>query len=248
MDNEIRKILDLRLAKGEISLEEYHAIEERISNDKIGANCKSNNQTNTSSIFVSVEGIFNVHADMFLYKNKTYQYKQVVSITFSSFQLKVNLLPIKTLTNFIIILDDGEVIRFNLDKMFRCQLSKQLEVAYNFISKRTFESRMTRIMHSIHKLRQIPIPSKPEAFIDFDGVVHCKGVTLSLNECSKYGRVSLGTDYKLGLNRSADPNEIEIYDKDRLFGAKKIVFTLTSDQDAWKSLLGWFMKDGKTLR
>jgi len=143
--------------------------------------------------------------------------------------------------------DNGQTIIYSTDTTFiRGQKSKLIEQAYQFLLKLTAKQRIGKIVLSLKRDGFVVVPSEPVVRLYLDGTVEDdKQQRLNLKECKKNNSLSIGVGYGYGLNTSYHPDEIRAHETRSRSCKKKIVFTLSSNQDVFKSLIAWLANADK---
>lgn len=259
MDENVRKTLDLRLASGEITIEEYRATLNVLRNSATEAtesttarNLRSDGQTEPRLI-LTMDSDLSLFESFLVYKGRRHSYSTITSLAYSRSMTSYNFIPTSNKTNFNIELENGETITYSTKTVFaRGNLSKLLEQAYLFLQPATFQSRLNRTAYQLAQKGSILVPSYPLGVTLFPNgdIENDKGTRLNLKDSKKNNALLIGVTYTnlVGSPRGSAPDEIRIYENQKRFGNKKIIFTLLVDQDVWKALISWLAEPGNVLR
>lgn len=186
-----------------------------------------------------------LYTDGLWYKGEVYYYSTIKSLMFNRYVFSVNGIPNDNTTRLVIMFDGDKKIEYYIERSLnRGTLSKQLEKAYNYVQKKTFDIRLNKIINALNKDGFVKFGT-PEVRLYVDGTIEGEnGRSLKLSILNKAIRVGIGA----GNYKYSDPNEIRISDKPRPFfdldcfeSKNTIKFHLYENDDVIISLFKHFL-------
>lgn len=257
MDEQVKKALDLRLASGEITIEEYRATLEALQNSVTEAivsgpapNYRSVEQ-DEGRLILTVNKDLSLFGSFLVYKGTRNSYSTITSLSYRRSVTKINLiLPYGDDSIFSIQIENGPSILLFTTSMFRRgKQAKLLEQAYVFLQPITFQSRLNKIAIELAQKRSILVSTNTRVTVFPNGDVETeKGIRLNLKDSKKNNGLSIGAYYRgswIPWSETA-PNDIVIRER-KGSEAKTIIFTLWDNQDVWKALISWLAEAGNVL-
>ncbi len=250
MDEQVKKALDLRLASGEITIEEYRATLTAIQNGvtKVSGSEPATNgrsvEQEEARLVLTVNKDLSLFGSFLVYKGARHSYSTITSLTYSRSVSRTNLIPTSNRSYLCIGLENDQAISYSTETVLRRgELSKLFEKAYAFLQPITFQSRLNRIAYKLAQKRSIILPSLEDVTLFPNGDVETKkGTRLNLKDSKTNNGLIIGT-YCSGW---VSPDEIVIRERKSRW-AKTISFTIFGDQDVWKALISWLAEPGNVL-
>jgi hypothetical protein len=260
IDREVQRELDLRLAKGEITKEEYLSIQNTISSspeaaaplrsalrstlasvsrlkDQVFGSNEFANPKNDEPLVVNSEMV--LYGDYLEFKNSKIYYSEIESVWYHAYRHVVNYVPIRISTCVVARLPTGREISASASSMVMTgKKNKLVQNAYAVLSSRTFEKRLQRYLDPLESM----------GVIDFGGVrlyrngdIEKDGLRLNLKEARKKKALAIGT-WAVG---EEDPDNIIIGEKGLSCFSRRIRFNVaySHDKDLIKALLKWLSQD-----
>lgn len=257
MDEQVKKALDLRLASGEITIEEYRATLDAIQNSVTKAsgsepapNGRSVEQ-DEARLILTVNKDLSLFGSFLVYKGTRHSYSTITSLSYGRSVTKINVIfPYGDNSTFFIQIENGpSIFLFTMNTLRRGKQAKLLEQAYAFLQPITFQSRLNRIAHKLAQKGSILVSDKPKVTLFPNGDVETEnGIRLNLKDSKKNNGLSVGAYYRgswIPWSETA-PNDIVIRERNGS-GAKSIIFTLPGDEDVLKALISWLAEPGNVL-
>lgn len=253
MDAEVKKHLDLRLAKGEITQDEYHSLHRTLRGENLRTengvtdrslaflrHCKERYWGAGEMIVPTDEHPLDVDGDLFLFgqhlahKGLKFRYSEIESVSYKAVSQSVNLIPTSKSTSFSIQFKGGHSISCGSSTVFvRGGKSKRIENAYAFLRQITFRERMVACIHLLESQGFIEVG---KVRIYPNGDVEKGDTRINLRQSRLNKSFFIGTK---GAYGSRNPDEVLVGQKGTSIFATRIRFQLRKDKDVLKALLEW---------
>lgn len=260
MDETVKRELDLRLAKGEILIDEYNSIikhingsdKPNVTSDKVKSPANTGLTSKQKALLGLYDNIspsthnpYEVTKELFLfesqlsYKGTFYNYNSIMSLKFTSSKSTINFIS-SSKSLLEIIFDNNEKISVRSASMIiEGKKFHSITTAYIFLSKLTFELRLEKIFNRLDR----------NGFIDRDGVRIFKNSTIQQgntlinlktaknNNCIQFGSTIDCRPSFLSGWYIYQPNKIIIGETGTKFYSKRINFDSVTDKDIIHNLI-----------
>jgi len=261
MDADIKKHLDLQLAKGQINKEEYYSLLRTIKQHETGGEKSPSDSRSTSSLLLKYKDkllgpskmviptddhpivvdeelmLFSTHLTN---RELRVPYSDIVSITYKAESSTFNFVLTSMLVHFVIGLRNGQKIgRSKNSTIIRGRTIKMIQNAYAFLQQVTFRQRLDAYLHKLGDQGYIDIGN---VRVFANGDIQRGDLRLNLSRARKNKVFGIGTSGRWGLSRSSDPDEVLVGETGTSVLSKRIVFALGYDKDVFKFLLDWLAK------
>jgi len=209
IDPEVKRALDLRLAKGELSIEEYQVLLSKISEGSE----KATQDNRASQLLAEVDDlhIYSTHIQV---AGRRKEFKEVMAVSGGSTSLTINLMPAIKHTIISVVFSNGDSYYMDEDRaVLGWRRHKKIAECISVMRRLTFEPRMQRLVGELSSEGKIQIGTEAidpaytivGAAIDLvakkqsapvslseDGSITNGVLTLDLKKCRKDGILELG--------------------------------------------------------
>ena len=255
MDPEVKKQLDLRLARGEITREVYLSLQSTMtSSAKLSkgplsflANAKENVFGPSEMITPTDEHPLIVGDELTLFgrhlthKGVQIPYSDIEGVAYKADSYSVNFVPVSLTTHFNISCKSGQSIYVGTNTMiFRGRKAKLIQNAYGFLRQLTFKQRMEAYLNLLQTKGYIEIG---DVRVFLNGDIEKGDLRLNLKRARQNNAFGIGTSSRWGADKTSNPDEVIVGDKGTSILSKRIVFELGDDKDVLKALLHWLSED-----
>ncbi len=249
MDSDVKRQLDLRFARGEISKKEYTSVLQTLRQNDDGFSSllsvfskvkaalfeeyEAVVPTDDSPLMVSDElGLWGSH---FIYKGRRFNYSAVRCIGYMGKKEYVNGV-LQAYTGELHIWPSEEELRISACRSFGLGKKreipvKRLENAYVFLTRITFDQRLRRYLYFLERDGHIPFGHGVQ--LQRDGCIQKGNLRISLKEAYRKDMIKFGSR---GLF-SEDPDTVIIGDTGISILDRRIKFFLWIDKDVVKSIM-----------
>jgi hypothetical protein len=250
IDPDAKRNLDIRLAKGEISKQEYlslckllnaespkdsliaKAVESAISfKNQISESRKRINPTDLEPYRVTEKLV--LYGDQLESNGVKHPYAKIKTILYKAFSQSINLIPTYHLANIWINLEGGRIVSESMSStLLKGKKFNRILNAYDCLTAVTFKQRLEPYVRSLEAHGYC---EHGETKIYRNGDVEANAVRVNL----KVARKNKGLAFGSGSDTLANYDVITINETGGIFSQKKLKLKLSSDQDVVKNILLW---------
>jgi len=251
IDPEVKKLLDLRLARGDISQEQYLSLRATILESKPAQPSPAESrQFRDVPSDNKPDGDFTVDGDLLVqqsgvtYSGSTFSFSRVTGLMYlaelNSIRVGVSSIPSFYRTTLTLVLDEKIIVAKKAESRFtRKKRHFVLDKAHVYLSKMTFEFRLTRLVNALRAQGSVDLPTEPPTRLFTSGDVVQKDLRTNLRESAEKQQVEFGASQY--LYAAYDPDVVKIrIDGPSLF-PKTIKFTLRMNRDVIMPLITHLM-------
>ena len=250
LSDEAKAALDLRLAKGEVSMGEYLQIKNVIEGQRASVPTKTANSTQALGEYKG----FKVFPEYWEYDDDRIQIADIASVAVGRSKFSINGLPSVNHSYVCVTLVSGRTVNFEERKTYFGERQHQYllsfgkaprEVSYKIRLQRLWarlaQEGGVQIGMRIKKLSQI-------CFLTCDGRLTCDTISLDLKKCKADGQLHLGT-YSLNSQSGS-----EIYASYSTIPLRKPPFTVSLavttslDTDIAFATVDWLSRPDNVIR
>lgn len=237
MDAEIKRTIDLRLAKGEINQSEYASLVQQLSN------ASGSPPDADTSVLIEVSRSLSIYATYLTHDKRVFQLNQIAGLSYSTYRQVVNFVPVTIMSSLTIYLSDGSKVSADSNSaLFRTKKGKRIEEAYVYLRGVTHQRRLNDYLSKFDDLGYIDING---ARIFRDGSVHKDELVLSIQECNSAGTFWIGAESGIGRATAYDPNQVILQDPScKSMNKRRILFYIDRDYDVIERLLMHLARSG----
>ena len=225
MSNEAIGALKLRVAKGEISVEEYERLKRVVSDEPLAGEQLAHSSQEFKNISLQVGNDFRVSEGQVFYKSQKRPVSSIKGIEYSASR-DTTVVGIvgwsKNKDGMHITFDDESFIALQDVKYFITgKVAKQIQEAYSILAAQTFNMRLRKITEDVERDGEVAIGihvvGKPltinKVFLTANGVLtDHNGFEVSLPAIAQTGTITLGERYLTSWMSSAySPNNATLY-------------------------------------
>lgn len=248
------EILNQRLARGEITIEEHTLLRSALA-DKVSLVPAESDLAERPIAEIKNACLFN---DRLVHKGFEYLLSEVTSVNTFSHSQTFNFIPIERSTYLVIELRSGKsVTLFEGSIFFSAAKHTALKKMASLVQKHTFHFRLKPVWDTLKRAGRVglarpTLQSPPKIFLTADGTVVNESNEISVRHAFNHGTLSFGTSRNAlsPFTYSIDPSEIVISldtPKGRRVPKNSICFTPNIiDKDIVHALFMWFAK-GKAV-
>lgn len=259
MDDQVKKELDMRLVRGEITQQEYREIANTISpiikNDNPTSNTLPTPSIKQSKLIVEScrLAVYDTH---FEHEGRHYNYQEVSSVEIKASKQSINLVPISRAALIMIdMLNEQTTILVSHDATFLQYITARLVKAGQEVNIRSFIWRYQRAVSSLLDRGYLDI-KWGSITLTSEGVLKTPSEDYSLIQVNESGILLLGVSYQnwSGRIREYNPHEVVVgktkdtnstfvfsvgCDIDVIFKIIRIYATNPPDLAKWKLIAGY---------
>lgn len=216
MHDDVKRELDLRLVRGELTRDEYRDILATIggptstSNEVPPSAAKQAPQSVSPQKIIEACGltVFNSH---FEFSGKRYEYRLVKDVAVQGSSLSINLIPISRQALVIISFenDNPPSICVSHDSTFMQHITSRLRKAGAEVADLSFPWRYQRLATELLAEGRIQIAK--DVYLSVEGTIESPGHTFSISEAANKGALLLGTFYKNWSGRATESKPSEVF-------------------------------------
>lgn len=204
-----------------------------------------------------VDDDFTLYDDHIIYKRKNLNFLDVKSMSLTWAQATSNFIKLYDQFDLNISFDNNELVRYYNDKCnSKGDVIERYQLAFQYISEKTFKIRMDKIVNQIIQTGYISIPkTEVKIFgknvitnvkIYGDGFVIHENIKINLKYNCNIGK---GLSSRYGADRFSNPNFISI----RSFTPENkiidtIEFDLVDNRDCYIALLKWLVEPNNVIK
>jgi hypothetical protein len=250
VDPEAKRNLDVRLAKGEITKDDYLSLHQLLNTEpskqpflaktvesvsamkeRFIESRKRINPTNTQPYEVSKNLL--LFDDRLEARGVQYPYQKIKTISYKAFTRSTNLIPTYHLANIWINLEGGEIVSENMSStLLKGKMFNRILNAYDFLTSITFRYRLAPYLSNLETNGYC---EHFETKIYRNGDVEHGGARVNV----KLARKNKGLTFGLESDDLSNYTVITINESGGIFSSKKTKLKLSSNQDIIKYLLLW---------
>jgi len=249
MESSPQKILDVRLASGEITEEEYR----RLSNTIASKEVPKKEPTKKIESIATSEGIdmgkkLFVFDDHFILKGEKYEFSEI-STAFLDAKILWNSFVKQTFTCFSLKLESGHIVKTRAQSIFvQGNKNNRMREGGSQLLSKSSQSRLQKILLEFAEKREIQIEGT-KVTLFADGRISDGVTTISIRESAENENARIGTVDREWLARSSNnPDHIIIGKKGTSVFQERLSFKLTWNKDVYKWLIQAFMKEDDRLK
>jgi hypothetical protein len=262
-----KSILKERLAKGDISVDEYRNLLSIIYEDN-AEESKSElidqpNQLKTNRLIYEFEDI-QIFEDKIIFKNKEFSIKDIVTVFGKFSDSYFNFVPMSRSSLFAVGFLSGEPINLYEHRDFLgWKRHKAIRHIYDILRKITFNQRLTNLAKKLKQQGEVQLTKTwvfegkehgQTVILMKDGNIIVNNKRVNIKTAKASGTFSIGTEWRSinGMNRHSTPNEVVLSEKKGLLKSliptDAIRFVPTcEDIDITLSLLEWISEPENNL-
>jgi hypothetical protein len=180
MNDNVKVKLDMRLASGDISVEEYDFILQKISGSQI-------TESANDELVVRYKDELVLYKNAFFHNGKKYSYSQIENVTLFDPEMIVNLISVMPEWTLIIYLDDEVNPLCITAKSIAVKTPKFyfLRKAYRHLVQQSFKGQIERIIQQLQKKQLVELCK--DIFIDYNCWITNRKIKLDLVGASRDG-------------------------------------------------------------
>ncbi|MDP2323167.1 MAG: SHOCT domain-containing protein [Gammaproteobacteria bacterium] len=255
MDRTVKNLLDERLARGEISVEEYERIRDalRPPGEDSATAPRPAQLAKDSRPIASVDEL-DVYEDRIVVKGERVEFSAIRSVKDSAYKMSINFMPVSRMASLLITLTDGRFFVYYEDRALlgiaRCG---RITKAGAVLRAATFRHRRIDFATRLRSVGRIPVAESEQGnvFITSDGCLEQGQLRIDLKQAARTGVVGQGTHAGVGANSSSNSSEIVAgYEKPGWagWGPNTIRFEpYLEDPDVVGSMVEWLAEPNNTL-
>jgi hypothetical protein len=195
LSDEAKAALDLRLAKGEVSMDEYVQIKKVIEEQRPSV---PTNPVNLTQPLGEYKG-FKVFPEYWQYEDDRMQIADIKSVAVGRSKFSINGLPSVDHSYVCVTLVTGRTVNFEERKTYFGERQHQYLLSFGkALREVSYKIRLQRLWALLAREGQVQIGVRTKklsqiCFLTSDGRLTCDAISLDLKKCKTDGQLHLGT-------------------------------------------------------
>jgi hypothetical protein len=201
MDSDVKKALDLRLARGEISEADYLRLQSRLADSTVAKPLHGIEERP----LLSLDNELLIFSDHLVVAGRRKNYADVISVSGGGSTFTLNAMPVTKQSSITIKFIDGSSYYQDEDRtVFGSSRHKIIRSAVASLRKATFSHRYVHAASRLEKIGQMEIgfqllgglivPKIHPVMLTKEGVILGKDISLELRRCRREGVLELGIE------------------------------------------------------
>ena len=249
-------ILKIRLASGEINLDEYHKLVTALTSNTDSPPLRERTTLPHGSVLAEVDGI-RLYKEAIFMSGTIFPLADIESVKGKNFSESINFIPASKWTYLRIKFTSGETIKLDEHRtILGGARHKAIASMYSQIKRITFQSRLNNLAAKLIREGKIllykPIGKEQAVFLTRDARIEAGTNSISLKAAKAHGSFGIGVEWQsLGLSRGYDTDEVVISEKKGTLGfipLGALKFDVNNeDADVANSLMTWLAEPNNVL-